>query len=129
MGQNELSYAEDTSPQHGCNSFTLPLPAFSEFQSYHRAFSEHCPWAGVDGSERIAEVAERLVSANGLGQSQGGPISIKQGRLEQLASLPAEKVLLVMHIGHVHAYIWTWAKSWLSQVYGVCCSLLRATAV
>lgn len=58
----------------------------------------------MDGSERIAEVAERLVSANGLGQSQGGPISIKQGRLEQLASLPAEKVLLVTHIGHNCAF-------------------------
>ena len=47
----------------------------------------------MDGSERIAEVAERLVSANRLGEGQGGAISIVQGRLEQLAALPAEKVL------------------------------------
>lgn len=52
--------------------------------------------AGVDGSERIAEVAEQLVSANGLGKGEGGPISIVQGRLEQLANLPAEKVQLTL---------------------------------
>lgn len=32
------------------------------------------------------------MSVNRLGEGQGGPISIVQGRLEQLAALPAEKV-------------------------------------
>ena len=48
--------------------------------------------AGVDGSERIADVAKRLVSANKLAADQGGAISIVQGRLEQLDKLPADKV-------------------------------------
>lgn len=48
--------------------------------------------AGVDGSERIAGVAKRLVAANNLAAEQGGPISVVQGRLEQLAKLPVEKV-------------------------------------
>ena len=32
------------------------------------------------------------MSVNKLGEGHGGPISIVQGRLEQLAALPAEKV-------------------------------------
>lgn len=48
--------------------------------------------AGVDGSTRIADVAERLVAANGLASSGGGPITIMRGRLEQLPSLPVEQV-------------------------------------
>lgn len=48
--------------------------------------------AGVDGSERIADVAKRLVSANKLAADQGGAISVVQGRLEQLDKLPADKV-------------------------------------
>ena len=48
--------------------------------------------AGVDGSERIADVAKRLVSANELAADQGGAISVVQGRLEQLDKLPADKV-------------------------------------
>lgn len=46
----------------------------------------------MDGSERIAEVAKRLVIANKLAAEQGGAISVVQGRLEQLAKLPADKV-------------------------------------
>ena len=48
--------------------------------------------AGVDGSERIADVAKRLVAANNLAAEQGGPISVVQGRLEQLSNLPVDKV-------------------------------------
>ncbi len=47
---------------------------------------------GVDGSERIAGMAKRIVAANGLASEQGGPISILSGRLEALASLPVEQV-------------------------------------
>lgn len=47
--------------------------------------------AGVDGSERIAEVAKRLVAANKLAAEQGGAISVVQGRLEHLAQLPVDK--------------------------------------
>ena len=50
--------------------------------------------AGVEGSERIARVAERLVEANGLSPAQGGPVTIVQGRLEQLPGLPVDKVAL-----------------------------------
>ena len=46
----------------------------------------------MDGSTRIADVAERLVAANGLASTGGGPITIVQGRLEQLPSLPVEQV-------------------------------------
>ena len=46
----------------------------------------------MDGSERIAQVAQRLVDANGLSQAGGGPVTILQGRLEQLADLPVDKV-------------------------------------
>ncbi|KAL3139655.1 hypothetical protein ABBQ38_003972 [Trebouxia sp. C0009 RCD-2024] len=51
---------------------------------------------GVDGSERIAGVAKRLVAANNLAAEQGGPISVVQGRLEQLAKLPVEKVDVIV---------------------------------
>ncbi len=37
-------------------------------------------------------MAERLVAANGLASTGGGPITIVQGRLEQLPSLPVEQV-------------------------------------
>ena len=49
----------------------------------------------MDGSERIADVAKRLVSANKLAAEQGGAISVVQGRLEQLDKLPADKVSLL----------------------------------
>ena len=48
--------------------------------------------AGVDGSERIAAVAKQLVTANRLSDDQQGPITIVQGRLEQLVNLPIEQV-------------------------------------
>ncbi|KAA6424424.1 MAG: putative arginine N-methyltransferase 3-like [Trebouxia sp. A1-2] len=51
---------------------------------------------GVDGSTRIADVAERLVAANGLASSGGGPITIMRGRLEQLPSLPVEQVDVIV---------------------------------
>lgn len=49
----------------------------------------------MDGSERIADVAKRLVSANKLAAEQGGAISVVQGRLEQLDKLPADRVGLL----------------------------------
>lgn len=49
----------------------------------------------MDGSERIADVAKRLVSANKLAADQGGAISVVQGRLEQLDKLSADKVGLL----------------------------------
>ena len=52
--------------------------------------------AGVDGSARIADVAERLVAANRLAESQGAPIIIVQGRLEQLTELPVQQVAFVL---------------------------------
>ncbi|DBB07799.1 hypothetical protein WJX82_004343 [Trebouxia sp. C0006] len=51
---------------------------------------------GVDGSTRIADVAERLVAANGLASTGGGPVTIVQGRLEQLPSLPVEQVDVIV---------------------------------
>ena len=48
--------------------------------------------AGVDGSTRIAAVAKRLVAANGMADSDGGSITVLQGRLEELPSLPVEQV-------------------------------------
>ena len=46
----------------------------------------------MDGSARIAAVAKRLVAANGMADSDGGPITVLQGRLEELSSLPVEQV-------------------------------------
>ena len=48
---------------------------------------------GVDGSTRIADVAKRLVAANGMADSDGGSITVLQGRLEELPSLPIDQVL------------------------------------
>lgn len=61
--------------------------------------------AGVDGSERIADVAKRLVSANKLAADQGGAISVVQGRLEQLDKLPADKVGLFHTLHAPVAYL------------------------
>lgn len=51
---------------------------------------------GVDGSERIAAVAKRLVTANKLASEQGGAITVLQGRLEQLAELPVNQVDVIV---------------------------------
>ena len=67
--------------------------------------------AGVDGSERIADVAKRLVSANKLATNQGSAISVVQGRLEQLDKLPADKVgLFHTHILHALLHTFTTAS-------------------
>ncbi|KAK9825550.1 hypothetical protein WJX74_005515 [Apatococcus lobatus] len=51
---------------------------------------------GVDGSDRIAGMAKRIVAANGLAAEQGGPITILSGRLEALPSLPVDKVDVIV---------------------------------
>ena len=48
---------------------------------------------GVDGSTRVADVAKRLVAANGMADSDGGSITVLQGRLEELPNLPVDQVL------------------------------------
>ncbi len=58
----------------------------------------------MDGSTRIADVAERLVAANGLASTGGGPVTIVQGRLEQLPSLPVEQVCSHFIPFHVTPY-------------------------
>lgn len=73
----------------------LPLSSFVSTCWHMMRVLNAC--AGVDGSERIAKVAERLVQANGLSQAQGGPVTILQGRLEQLSSLAVDKVALFLH--------------------------------
>ncbi|CAG9465853.1 unnamed protein product [Pedinophyceae sp. YPF-701] len=51
-----------------------------------RAGARHV--VGIDGSERIAGFARQNAEANGLAASQGGPVAIVAGRVEQLKDLP-----------------------------------------
>ncbi|KAK9801381.1 hypothetical protein WJX73_003246 [Symbiochloris irregularis] len=47
---------------------------------------------GVEGSPAMASMAEAICHANGLSASNGGPISIVPGLVEQVAELPVQQV-------------------------------------
>jgi hypothetical protein len=46
----------------------------------------------VEGSQRMAKAAESIVTENNLGSSQGGPITVMPGRIEELQALPMQQV-------------------------------------
>ena len=48
--------------------------------------------AAVEGSPRMAKAAESIVEDNRLGSSQGGPITVLSGRIEDLQTLPMQQV-------------------------------------
>ena len=48
--------------------------------------------AAVEGSQRMAKAAESIVEENRLGSSQGGPITVLSGRIEDLQTLPMQQV-------------------------------------
>ena len=48
---------------------------------------------GVDGSERMASIAQQNCVANRLDSSAGGPITIKSGRVEDLQVSTDQKVI------------------------------------
>ncbi len=50
------------------------------------------PCAAVEGSERMAEAAQSIIEENQLSSSQGGPISVVSGRVEELQALPMQQV-------------------------------------
>ncbi len=53
----------------------------------------HTSCAAVEGSQRMAEAAQSIVEANQLSSSQGGPITVLSGRIEELQALPMEQVI------------------------------------
>lgn len=60
--------------------------------SQHLAKASVFLCSGIDGSTRIAGLAQQIVRANGLAAETGGPISIVAGRVEEINRLPVEKV-------------------------------------
>ena len=48
--------------------------------------------AAVEGSQRMAKAAETIVEENRLGSSQGSPITVLSGRIEDLQTLPMHQV-------------------------------------
>lgn len=56
------------------------------------AFLSPSSCAAVEGSKRMAEAAQSIVEANQLSSSQGGPITVLSGRIEELQGLPMQQV-------------------------------------
>ncbi|CAL5225398.1 g8207 [Coccomyxa viridis] len=52
--------------------------------------------AAVEGSERMAEAAQSIIEENQLSSSQGGPISVVSGRVEELQALPMQQVDVIV---------------------------------
>ena len=50
------------------------------------------PCAAVEGSKRMAEAAQSIIEENQLSSSQGGPITVVSGRVEELEALPMQQV-------------------------------------
>ena len=48
--------------------------------------------AAVEGSKRMAEAAQSIIEENQLSSSQGGPITVVSGRVEELEALPMQQV-------------------------------------
>jgi hypothetical protein len=47
---------------------------------------------GVDGSVVMASCATQICVSNGFHSSQGGPVTVLPGRVEELEGLPVDKV-------------------------------------
>ena len=67
----------------------------------------------MDGSTRIADVAKRLVAANGMADSDGGSVTVLQGRLEELPNLPVDQVCApsgslpgIHDVSAAHYHLW-----------------------